>query len=70
MSDYVENIESIELNASKTGTDVDAENIINEYTKATIITESEPVGDKTKVSDCSYSAPKKILVKRYKLKKM
>ena len=69
MSDYVENFESIELNASKTGTDVDAE-IINEYTKATIITESEPVGDKTRASDRLYSAPKKILVKRYKLKKM
>ena len=70
MSDYVENIKSIELNASKTGTDADVENVINEYPKATITTEHEPVSEETKVSDFLYSAPKKILVKRSKLKKM
>lgn len=70
MSDYIESIGSIEINTPGTGTDIDAANVINEYKGAPEVTENSTVKEKIKEFDCSYSAPKQILVKRYKLKKM
>ena len=70
MSDYIESLDSIDINTPGTGTDVDATKVVNEYKGAPTITENTSVKEEAKEFDTPYSAPKKIIVKRYKLKKM
>lgn len=70
MSDYTESLDSLAIDRPGTGTDVDTGRIITEYNGAPQKTENATVKDEKNDFDSSYTAPKQIFVKRYKLKKM
>lgn len=66
MIDYNKDINP---NAPGTGSEKDLNNIISEYNGVPSITENEDENINVEEFDCSYSAPKRIIVKRFKLKK-
>ena len=70
MSDYIESLDSIENNTPGTGLDVDVDEVVNEYKGAPAITENTFDNDVKEEFDYPYTAPKMILVKRFKLKKL
>lgn len=72
MDDYFKIIDTINPAFNETGTDMGRETgvVVNEYNGAPVNTESDKVVDEIREFDSTYSAPKRVLVKRYKLKKI
>ena len=74
MNDYSNVLESINLAGGKdaTGTDVSSGSaiVINEYAGVPSKTETDNKVEDKKEFESVYLAPKKVIVKRYKLKKL
>lgn len=72
MDDYSKIFDTINPVINETGTDIGSGIgvVVNEYKGAPVNTENDNAVDEIREFDSTYMAPKRVLVKRYKLKKI
>lgn len=70
MDDYSKIFETTNPSIPETGTDIDYSSITTEYNGVPDNTENERISGDIREFDTMYTAPKTVVVRRYKLKKM